>query len=200
MRSGFYKELEDFFSDGTDADFGFLENVPVGECYILYDFLHGLCDQFAAALSDFYGYEIEYIIDSCELLVHAYCVTDIGGDKAYIDVRGITTDAELFFEEFEDFCTYDEDNGCFFDLSGECNVFRHKNTCEMFQDEDRELNQDKDLVKFFKDNNSYYDVNVFEREMKQVDCVDKLISIATKTCEDVNSGCISKNDVEIEKE
>ena len=195
--NGFYAELESLQKELPDASFGFLENTDVGDYYSLYDFLHGHCDEFAAALSDYYGYEIEYIIDSCNTLVHAYCVTEVGGDKAYIDVRGITTDADLFFEEFEAFCTYDKDNGCFYDLSGECRVMSHKDTREMYGDDFRELNQDKDLVQFFKENNSYYSVDVFKRELKQVDNVDDLLASATERSE-VNADVVGKNEPEIE--
>lgn len=191
MYNGYYLELEEIQKEHSDASYGFLENTEVGDYYSLYDFLHGHCDEFAAALSDYYGYAVEYILDSSNVLVHAYCVTEVGGDRAYIDVRGITTDSELFFKEFEDFCTYDKDNDCFFDLSGECKVFGHKNTCEMYGDEDRVPNQDKDLVEFFKRNNSYYDVKVFKREMKQVGNIDKLISNAKNRVGDnlVLKGC-----------
>ncbi len=163
MLGGFYKELEDLRLNGSpEADFGFLENVPVGESYNLYDFLHGHCDEFAASLSDYYGYLIEYVLDNNENLIHAYCVTEINGEKAYIDARGITTDAELFFDEFADWCTYD--NGNLYDYKGECRVLSHKDTREMYSDENREFNQDKDLVGFFQDNSSYYDVRLIERD------------------------------------
>ena len=164
MYNGFFKELDELRADGLpDSDFGFLENVPIGDSYNLYDFLHGHCDQFAAALSDYYGYEIEYVLDNSDNLVHAYCVAVVGPYVAYIDARGITTNAELFFEEFADWCTYDK--GGLYDLNGECRVIRHKDTREMYSDDSRELNQDKDLVRFFKDNGSYYNVKVFEREL-----------------------------------
>ncbi len=161
---GFYKELDELRADGLpDANFGFLENVPVGDSYNLYDFLHGHCDQFAAALSDYYGYEVEYVLDNNDNLVHAYCVAEVGPYVAYIDARGVTTDAELFFDEFADWCTYDK--GELYDLNGECRVFRHKDTIEMYSDDNRKMNQDDDLVQFFKDNGSYYSVKAIEREL-----------------------------------
>lgn len=164
ISNGFYVELEKLHKQGlTEASFGFLENVEVGEYFNLYDFLHGHCDEFAAALSDYYGYPVEYILDTSKVLVHAYCTQDIDGVKAYIDARGITNDAELFFEEFADFCTYE--NGRFYDFKGECQVLRHKNTREMYNDDRREPNQDKDLFDFFKDNNLYYDVNLFKEKL-----------------------------------
>lgn len=168
MNWGFYKELKEMRAEGqVEADFGFLENVPVGDAYNLYDFLHGWCDHFAAALSDFLGYEIEYVIDNNGGLVHAYCVRELAsGETAYVDARGITTDAELFFDEFADFCTYYR--GELSDTMGNCDVFRCKNSREMLGDGNRELNQDKDLYQFLKDNRPYYDVNVFERSMRKM--------------------------------
>lgn len=165
LSNGFYVELNALREQGlTEASFGFMENIAVGEYFNLYDFLHGHCDEFAAGLSDYYDYPVEYILDTSNVLVHAYCTTEVAGIKAYIDARGITTDSHLFFDEFRDFCTYEEKTGRFYDLKGECQVLRHANTCEMYGDDNREPNQDKDLVEFFKDNNSYYDVRVFERE------------------------------------
>lgn len=166
VSNGFYKELEELRTQGlTEASFGFLENTVIGDYFNLYDFLHGHCDEFAAALSDYYGYPVEYILDTSHVLVHAYCTAEVAGVKAYIDARGITTDPVLFFDEFADFCTYEKDIGRFYDLKGECQLLRHKNTREMYNDENRNLNQDKDLVAFFKDNNSYYDVKLFEKEI-----------------------------------
>lgn len=175
MYNGFYYELEDLKSEVPDADFGFLENVAVGDSYNLYDFLHGHCDQFAAALSDYYGYSVEYVLDSHDMLIHVYCVTDFGGCKAYIDARGVTTDADLFFDEFADFCTFD--NGLIYDLNGNCRVFCHKDTREMYGDAERELNQDKELFGFLKDNNSYYDVGLLEKG-KTINSIDGVVKDA----------------------
>ena len=166
MGWGFYRELEELRADGMpDADFGFLENVPVGDAYWLYDFLHGCCDQFAAALSDFFGYTIEYVLDNDGNLIHAYCVYDLAdGETAYIDARGITVDAELFFDEFADWCDFHK--GKIWDAEGECPIYRHKDTREMYSDKNREMNQDKELYQFLKDYASYYDVKIFERSLR----------------------------------
>lgn len=187
MLWGFYRELEELRADGLpDADFGFLENVPVGDAYYLYDFLHGCCDQFAAAVSDYFGYEIEYVVGNDDNLIHAYCVQELpSGETAYIDARGITTDAELFFDEFADFCSLSD--GVLYDLNGECQVYRHKDSREMYSDDTRELNQDKELYQFLKENSSYYDVKVFEREYVQVGNVNRLIIDAASKCEAVNN-------------
>ena len=165
MNSGFYKEFEELRSGGSpDADFGFLENTPVGEAFNLYDYLHGRCDEFAAALSDFYGYNIEYIVGSDNVLIHAYCVTERNGGKVFVDARGVTTDAREFYDEFADFCTYSD--GAVFDLKGKLPIMGFKNTREMYNDDSREVNQDKELYQFLKDNCAYYHANFFEGEIK----------------------------------
>ena len=161
MSWGFYRELEEMRADGMEeADVGFLENVSVGDAYHLYDFLHGCCDQFAAALSDYFGYEIEYVVGNDGNLIHAYCVKEMkDGTVCYIDARGITTDAEAFFDEFVDWCSYRK--GEIFDLEGECLVRRFKDVNEMHASG---YVRDEDLYQFLKDNRSYYDVNAVERK------------------------------------
>ena len=106
IASGFYKELEELRNDCSEANFCFLENIKVTSKNNAYNYLHGRCDKFAAMLSEMYGYEIECIRNADNKLIHAYCVGEMNGEKAYIDVRGITTDPVLFYEEFEDELTY----------------------------------------------------------------------------------------------
>lgn len=174
MCSGFYAELEKMKFDGfLEADFGFLENISVGDSFNLYDFLHGHCDEFAAGLSDFYGYSIEYVLSSDNILIHAYCVTEINGEKAYVDARGTTTNPERFFAEFDDWCSYD--NGIIYDLKGVCLILGCKDTWEMYSDKIRARNQDEDLVQFFKDYNAYYDITVSE--------INKLLPLKNRIAE-----------------
>ena len=77
-------------------------------------------------------------------------MTDFGGGKAYVDARGIATDAQIFFDEFAGWCDFDSDTGLLYDLKGECQVIRYKDTREMYSDENREMNQDRDLYQFFE--------------------------------------------------
>ena len=163
MYNGYYQELVQIQQDDTAANFGFLESVDIKNGYSLYDYLHGRCDEFAAALSDFYGYSVEAVIDDAWGLIHAYCVTEIAGHKIYIDARGITDDDELFFSEFTDFYIHDKGK-LFYENGIPCRVECYPSTRKMYSDEKRELNQDKDLVQFFKDNNSYYDIKIFAKE------------------------------------
>lgn len=197
--NGFYRELDEIKEDSHDADFGFLENVPVGEWYYLYDFLHGHCDQFAVALSDFFGYPVEYVLGNDGNLIHAYCVQELTtGEAAYIDARGITTDAELFFDEFADWCEYRR--GEIWDSEGECPVHRHKDTREMYGDDNRAPNQDEDLYRFLVVNRSYYDVTVFEREYLKPGTVNSLIENAASKCEAVNNKVVGMSFVKDREE
>lgn len=169
MALGFYNEMEERLADGMeDVGFGFLENVRVGEAYNLYDFLHGNCDDFAAALSDCFGYQIEYVLGSGGMLIHAYCVQELAdGELAYIDARGMTTDEELFFDEFRDWCDYDEDAGVLHDVKGLCKVVRCKDTNEMYSGADWERTVDGELRDFLMDFIEYYDVKVLEMEQEK---------------------------------
>ena len=78
--------------------------------------MHGYCADFAAILSDVCGYSIECVRHIDEdgeegRLIHAYCIAKIFNEKAYIDIRGITTDPQLFFQEFKNEVSYDlQDN------------------------------------------------------------------------------------------
>lgn len=203
MYSGFYKELEALRAAGlSDADFGFLENVSVGDWYNLYDFLHGHCDQFAVALSEHFGYDIEWVEDKDRnFLIHAYCVKELGnGEKAYIDARGITTDAVAFFDEFADWCDYDEESGLLYGPRSECKIFLQSNLMDLRESGERNCSQDKDLHHFLKDNCSYYDVNVFEREICDLlgdvnDVVDKAVA----KCEELNKNVEGKRNIHFEK-
>ena len=99
-------DLRKLNKSDVNANFRFLKNFDVTSETDAYGFLHGCCEEFAAILSDVYGYEIECVRNANGRNIHTYCVSYIGDEKAYIDVRGITTDKKLFFEEFENELTY----------------------------------------------------------------------------------------------
>lgn len=89
-----------------------------------WDFLHGNCLAFAAVLNKTFGYEIRIAWDASfegrteniwetpaicspdgpesfwEHLVHGYCAAELDGRTVYIDVRGITTERQPFFDAF----------------------------------------------------------------------------------------------------
>lgn len=120
--NGYYEELRKMQKeDGCeDADFGFLENEQYDAANSAYDYLHGMCIDFAVALADEFGYKIETVHDDNENLIHAYCISEYAGKRAYIDIRGITTNPILFFEEFEDWLDYAD--GQFLTLTGQAKV------------------------------------------------------------------------------
>lgn len=101
MKNGFYRELDEIRVDDPDADFVFLEVVCNMGRFRAFDFLHGYCLDFALVLSDELGYKIETLRDPDGNLIHAYCIAEEEGQKLYIDVRGVTNDSALFFEEFQ---------------------------------------------------------------------------------------------------
>lgn len=119
---GYYEELREIRKeeDCKDADFSFLENEEYDTPNSAYDYLHGMCHDFAVALADEFGYKIETIHDDDGSLIHAYCISKYAGKKAYIDIRGITTNPKLFFEEFEDWLDYAD--GQFLTLNGQAKV------------------------------------------------------------------------------
>lgn len=188
MQNGFYNELDELKKEDNEADFGFLENLAVSEEDNAFNFLHGDCALFAAMLSDIYGYEIECIRETRDdepgKLIHAYCVANINNEKAYIDVRGITTDAEIFYEEFEDFMTYFKESNSFLfvDYEGyekEAIVEHFKCKDEMFGG-DLEGWSDDDIKRFICDYRDYYDVE------KVLTLLPKSIDNVIRTCEEMS--------------
>ena len=73
---------------------------PVQNVLTMGDFLHGFCHIFSLRLHNEYGYKVENLYDEDGGLIHSYCRTPDGG---YVDIRGITADAQVFFDEFADF-------------------------------------------------------------------------------------------------
>lgn len=166
---GFYADLAELQQANANATFGFLKDTRVTSESSAYNFLHGSCADFAAILSDVFGYEIECVRNADHRLIHAYCVSHIGDEKAYIDIRGITTDPERFFSEFENELTYysptgeilveDEDG---FELNGELEIWSNK---EAGFDGEFEGWDDPEIESFIRSHADYYDsgqyINVF---------------------------------------
>lgn len=173
MKVGFYNELDELRQEDALANFGFLENVDVTKDFTAFNFLHGLCDEFAAMLSDVFGYEIECVRNGEGRLIHAYCTAYIGEEKAYIDVRGITTDKSLFFEEFDNELTYFPQEDVFyvmdeegFEITTEPEVWNCKD--ELF-DGDYEGWSDENIKTFIVMNSGYYNETALQREGKGED-------------------------------
>lgn len=168
MDHGFYQELDDLRKDVPDADFGFLENISVSEERNAFQYLHGFCDEFAAMLSEIYGYEIESARHwetegFTGKLIHAYCLCEVQGKLAYIDVRGITTDPERFFEEFENEVTYFPGDGSLEDLEGPATIEWWPNKDALF-DGDYEGWTDDSLKSFILENSDYYNAVKLDRK------------------------------------
>ena len=191
MHNGFYKELDELRKDDPEADFGCLENVDVTPDRNAFRFLHGFCDEFAAMLSDVYGYEIEAVRHFDEdgfggKLIHAYCVSEIAGEKAYIDIRGITTDVEKFFEAFENEVTYYPD-GELWDLEGQATMERWASKDELF-DGDYEGWSNEDIRQFIFNNGSYYNVAAQELEEERKPSLEDKIREAGQKAPAMRSG------------
>ncbi len=78
------------------------DNTEKSECPFssAFDFLHGACNLFAAALHERKGYDVFEIVRSSGGSIHWYASAEYRGRPVYIDVRGVTTDQSEFFREF----------------------------------------------------------------------------------------------------
>jgi len=109
MREGFYKEADILTPDNPFRNFSFLEKIETDYYMNAWDFLHGYCVTFAYIVSKNLGYPIvirrlsEPECNGESDVIHAWCETD----RKYIDVRGITENFGKFWEEFEDFDSFD---------------------------------------------------------------------------------------------
>ena len=104
MNYGYFKQ-GDFNCDELESVM--IENKE----YHLAKYLHGTCELFALALYDWLS-EIGIQAQLCSIfydmgLVHAYVTVQKENTTYYLDVRGITTDADIFFDEFADFWSWD---------------------------------------------------------------------------------------------
>lgn len=164
MKNGFYLELDELKKYDNEVNFDFLENIMVintpEEASNAFNFLHGCCDEFAVHLSNVYGYQIESVRDEDEKLVHSYCIDMIGDKKVYIDIRGITTDAELFFDEFSDWITYYD--GMLYHTYDLATIEVAKNKEELF-DGDYNMEDSKNIEQFIIENDSYYNIGKFKK-------------------------------------
>lgn len=104
MYTGFYRERDVLRQESNDnsIDFEFMENYDGIDLYL---YLHGICYVFALYLHNKYGYPIVCFYDDIGL-IHVFCKKQINGKDYYIDIRGITDDAEEFFDEFSDWMDY----------------------------------------------------------------------------------------------
>lgn len=116
FQKGFWNELDTLREDFKGLDIAwdgvfdnFEDEALPNLKFMPYNYLHGLCDTFAQALNNIFGYQIEYIIqsqdpsdkDSPINLIHAYCLIETETSVLYADVRGITDDYDKFLAEFD---------------------------------------------------------------------------------------------------
>ena len=112
MKTGLWAECAD-----PEDICSVLEKISVVAGGINFDaavFLHGVCGIFALALHDRFGYKLDWVLDDeyeggnpWAHLVHVFCsITDSEDILATVDVRGISDDFELLFDEFADFVDY----------------------------------------------------------------------------------------------
>ena len=102
---------------GYENIYSSLEEIEFDECYIIpndidnsdecpyssaLDFLHGACHLFAYMLYQLFGYEVFKIKTENNDNIHWYAQKIHQGKKAYIDVRGATTDYDEFILEFKE--------------------------------------------------------------------------------------------------
>lgn len=154
MKYGYYNELDLLQKEYPDATFGFLEiEGKVGKCNA-HDFLHGYCLSFAVCLSNRFGYPIETVRNEEGDLIHAYCVDPKNG--LYIDVRGITNDPDLFFDEFADEVDYA--GGEFWCLHDQAAVDLYRNTRAFMADHpDHDFHHLLEASKLILLHSNYYD-------------------------------------------
>ena len=63
-------------------------------------FKMGSCQLFSVALHQIFGYVPYEVKGQDDRLIHAFCIGDFFGQKAFIDVRGITTNWSEFWTGF----------------------------------------------------------------------------------------------------
>lgn len=188
MKNGYYLELDELLEDDNNANFGFLENISHSSKMNAYNYLHGYCDDFAMALSEAFGYEIETVHNGDGKLIHAYCVDNTCGKTVYIDIRGITSDLKLFYEEFENELTYYSGGIIVYDEEGyevDAKIYRYSSAIEYLEEGPGLVLDDKtklsDILseanEFIIYSKKYYDVNFFANE-KEYKNINELISDA----------------------
>lgn len=108
MQTGFWEEYDILRQSDADLDWHYLRGNKQPEWrFSPYNYLNGLCDAFAQALNERFGYDLEYIIereylaeDAPTRLIHAYCIRDLGDQVVYVDIRGQQSDFDQFLVPF----------------------------------------------------------------------------------------------------
>lgn len=109
ITNGFYLEK----SYKRKSTFGFLNKVKKDDkTYNLHQYLHGYCDIFVMKLFEFgeknnLEYPICALVDE-DGVIHSFIWIEGIENDYFIDVRGITSNPNYFFSEFEDYFDYQE--------------------------------------------------------------------------------------------
>ena len=114
IRTGFWANV-----DLDEPDFTFLQDIALvsGPAMPIHldDYLHGVCSVAALALHDIFGYQILSLYDVNEAkeygikskyapgfpIIHDFCYDP--KHNAFIDVRGVISQFDVFISEFDDF-------------------------------------------------------------------------------------------------
>lgn len=187
MHCGFYEELDKLKEESEFVDgFNFLENIYVelsSDPYAsssVYDYLHGMCYEFATYLHLKMGYPLVTVWNPDEVknklhvpLIHAFCIDNRFKKPLYIDARGITDDPIEFWSEFENFCSYDPTTGkiTYFDFYKgklDCPVEITERIEELFEWKYKEYNNEP-LSQFLKDYPEYFDTEYFHQNYRSLE-------------------------------
>lgn len=121
-----------------------------------YSFLHGYCFMFALALNKIYGYPI-VLFKNPDYYIHAFCEVKQEDRTLYIDVRGITTDINELFEEFED----DIDITNISEDISICKNFSYSTQIKKLNEYEKEsVREAEDII---SDNSQIYDIKKFDK-------------------------------------
>jgi len=201
--TGFYIELDRLLKNDPYASFDFLLDEYAGTEISADVFLHGCCNVFAAELSKNFGYQIEEIRDFENHLVHSYCTADFNGNTTYIDIRGITTNASRFFDEFSDVTVSRGkiEESQFED--GWLSVRRFP-SYKVYSSEHQYLNNKEidiliDAARLFIDENrDFYDISVLDKEKEhKMDPLDSKIIWATIQSKKQNNILLTEKEFDI---
>ena len=135
-----------------------LENFSIGEDKAFY-YLHGLYENFALALNEKYGYDIEFMMSYDEeiehdVLDHAFCKTNIDGKDYFIDIRGITDNIDDILDGFD-----------YFDvLENTFMIMDREQALNFLEDLHININEDniKPLISYLEENNERYDIKLLK--------------------------------------
>ena len=134
-------------------------------------YLHGFCDVFIIKLFELAKkHNVEYpiaVILTNEGLVHAFCWVEspVDGVDYFIDVRGITSSKENFFNEFKDLFDYQYYFSDMYDETNDedCDIYGH---IEFFYSLEEYLNF---AINYFDDEDYFKQEDILEESLLILD-------------------------------